>query len=169
MATTCTKDSCSGLQSSSGSRLTMIHGNRQEGEGQSRLQDCGLRTPYLMKVSPHLALSPSSLSHYLVTLAFLEVVKRHVLSPLFTWSWGASLVFVSSEFSSHLSPISEASLPATPPHRIPMSQFPAQPGSYLLPQLYLAPVHTGCVSLIPSFTLAPVLHFQMPPIHWFSK
>ena len=33
MATPCTKDSCSGLQSSPDSRLTMINSNSQDGEG----------------------------------------------------------------------------------------------------------------------------------------
>lgn len=61
------------------------------GRGQSWLQDFAWRPtgiPYLMKASSHLALSPSSPSHYLVMLAFLEAAKRCVLTPLFPWSWG---------------------------------------------------------------------------------
>ena len=82
----------------------MVTGKRERASHDSRTVARRTKgTPYLMKASPHLALSPSSPSHYLVTLAFLEVAKRRVLGPLFTWSWGASLAFVSSELSPHLS------------------------------------------------------------------
>lgn len=148
------------------------------GRGQSWLQDFAWRTtgiPYLMKASSHLALSPRSPSHDLVTLAFLEAVKSCVLTPLFTWSWGPQWPW---------SP--QNPLPTPSPYQRLLFQIPLPTNPYVpVPSTCPCPswvtssssalsssrthrMQEPTASLVPSLTLIPV-HFQMPPFHWVSK
>ena len=148
------------------------------GRGQSWLQDFAWRTigiSYLMKASSHLALSPGSLSHDLVTLAFLEAVKSCVLTPLFTWSWGPQWPWSPQNRLPTPSPyqrlLFQLPLPTDPYVPVP-STCPClswvTPSSSALSSSRMHRMQELTASFVPFLTLTPV-HFQMPPIHWVSK
>ena len=140
------------------------------GRGQSWLQDFAWRPtgiPYLMKASSHLALSPSSPSHY---LAFLEAAKRCVLTPLFPWSWGP-----------HWPWSPQNPLPAPSPYQrllfqllLPTNPYVPVPSTCLCPS-WVTPtssaLSSSCMHRMqePTASLLIPVHFQMPPVHWISK